>query len=63
MSKPLTESVLCRLTSESFVTYLGHAEAFEFAMHPGVSVGITGEAVADLNYVVASRRPQHGGHF
>jgi ribosomal protein S18 acetylase RimI-like enzyme len=63
MSKPLTESVLRRLTSESFVTYLGQAETFESAMHPGVSSAITGEAVADLNYVVAGRRANDGGHF
>jgi ribosomal protein S18 acetylase RimI-like enzyme len=63
MSKPLTESVLRRLTSEALVTYLGHAEKFEVTMHPGACAGITGEAVADLNYVVAGRGANDSGHF
>jgi ribosomal protein S18 acetylase RimI-like enzyme len=63
MTKLLTESVLRRLTAESFVTYLGHAETFESGMHPGVSSALTGEPVADLNYVVAGRGANHSGHF
>src|ERR1043165_5559642 len=63
MHKPLTESVLRRLTSEALVAYLGHAEAFEAAIHAGVSLGTSGEAVADLNYVVAGRGANDGGHF
>ena len=63
MSKPPTESVLRRLTSESFVAYLGQAETFESAMHPGVSSALTGEPVADLNYLVAGRGANDSGHF
>ena len=61
MSKPLTESVLRRLASEALVTYLGHAEKFEFTMHPGCCSALTGEPVADLNYVVVGANDS--GHF
>jgi ribosomal protein S18 acetylase RimI-like enzyme len=63
MTKLLTESVLRRLTGESLVTYLGHAEPFESGMHPGVSSTLTGEPVADLNYVVRGRGANDSGHF
>ena len=63
MSKPLTESILRRLASEALVTYLGHAEEFEFTMHPGCCSALTGEPVADLNYVVVGRGANDGGHF
>jgi hypothetical protein len=53
MSKPLTESVLRRLTSEALVTYLGQAETFECTIHPGCCSVSTGEPVADLNYIIA----------
>jgi GNAT superfamily N-acetyltransferase len=63
MSKPLTESVLCRLTSQALVTYLGQAERFECILHPGCCSVTTGEPVADLNYIVAGNRAAEGGAF
>ena len=63
MSKPLTEPVLRRLSSEALVTYLGHAERFECTVGPGVFAGLTGEAVADLNYVVVGRGANDSGQF
>ncbi len=63
MSKPLTESVLSRLTAEALVTYLGQSDRFELTMHPGCCLGLTGEPVADLNYLVAGRGAGDGDHF
>lgn len=63
MDKPLTESVLSRLTSEAILTYLGQAENFEYTMHPGCASGLTGESVADLNYIVAGLGASARGHF
>ncbi len=63
MSTELTEDVLQRLTSEALLTYFGHAARFEFSMHPGCASAHTGVPVADLNYVVAGRDADHGGHF
>jgi ribosomal protein S18 acetylase RimI-like enzyme len=53
--KTLTESVLRRLTSEVFATYLGHAARFEMVARAGWSATFTMEPTADLNYVVAGR--------
>ena len=55
MPKPLTGSVLSRLAAEALATYLGQAEAFELAMHPGCCLVLSGEPVADLNYLVTGR--------
>lgn len=63
MSKPLTESVLRRLTSEALVSYLGQAEKFECTMHPGCCSATTGEPVADLNYIVAGHGATESGAF
>ena len=61
--KPLTESVLRRLTSEALVTAFGQAEKFECTLHPGCTLALTGEPIADMNYVVAGRGASDGGHF
>jgi hypothetical protein len=61
--KPLTESVLRRLTSEAFVTFLGQAERFECGIHPGCTSVLSGEPVADMNQVHAGRGANDGGHF
>ena len=53
MNNELTDAVLFRLTSEALLTYLGHAETFEFTMQPGCASALSGVSVADLNYVVA----------
>jgi hypothetical protein len=63
MSKPLTESVLRRLTSEALVTYLGQADQFECTLRPGCCSVTTGEPVADLNYIVAGHRATENGAF
>ena len=63
MSKPLTESVLRRLTTEALVSYLGQSKRFELTMHPGCCLALTGEPVADLNYLVAGRGAGDGDHF
>jgi len=63
MRKPLTESVLRRLTSEALATYLGQAEKFECSMHPGCCSVTTGEPVADLNYIVAGQGATESGAF
>ncbi len=63
MTKPLTESVLRRLTSEAFVTYLGQAERFECTLRPGCCSVTTGEPVADLNYIVAGHGATESGAF
>ena len=63
MAKPLTESVLCRLTSADLVACLGQAERFEVAMHPGCCLALCNEAVADLNFVVAGRGASVSAHF
>ena len=63
MSKPLTESVLRRLTSEALVSYLGQAAQFECTLRPGCCSATTGEQVADLNYIVAGDGATESGAF
>ena len=63
MPKPLTGSVLSRLAAEALATYLGQAEAFEVAMHPGCCLVRSGEPVADVNYLVARRAAAEGDHL
>jgi len=58
LPKPLTGSVLSRLAAEALATCLGQAEAFEVAMHPGCCLVLSGEPVADVNYLVAGRAPR-----
>ena len=52
MLKPLTETVLRRLTTEALVSFLGQAENFEASLRPGCDLVICNEPVADLNYIV-----------
>ncbi len=61
--KPLTESVLQRLTGQALATYFEQAQSFELAMQPGCCLAFAGEPVADLNYLVAGVRASEGGHF
>ena len=53
MPKPLTESVLKRLTTEALTSFLGQAENFEAVLYPGCDLTLCNEPVADLNYLVA----------
>ncbi len=63
MSTDLTDAVLFRLTSEAFLTYLGHADSFEFTMQAGCASALSGTPVADLNYVVAGPGGGDGQRF
>jgi GNAT superfamily N-acetyltransferase len=63
MSDELTEAVLFRLTSEAFLTYLGHADSFEFTLQAGCASALSGVPVADLNYVVAGPGASDGRRF
>lgn len=55
MSKPLTESVLRRLTAEAFVSFLSESEKFEAVVSPGCAMALCNEPVADLNGIVVGR--------
>ena len=55
MSKPLTESVLRRLTAEAFVSFLSESEKFEAVAHPGCTMALCNEPVADLNGIIVGR--------
>ncbi len=55
MLKPLTESVLRRLTAEAFVSFLAESEKFEAVAHPGCTMALCNEPVADLNGIVVGR--------
>ena len=63
MSKPLTESVLRRLTAEAFVSFLGQSERFEAVLRPGVVLVLCNEPVADLNCLVAGRGADESEYF
>jgi GNAT superfamily N-acetyltransferase len=55
MSKPLTESVLRRLTAEAFISFLSESEKFEAISHPGCTMALCNEPVADLNGIIVGR--------
>ena len=55
MSKPLTESVLRRLTAEAFVSFLSESENFQAVMSPGCAMALCNEPVADLNGIIVGR--------
>jgi len=63
MSKPLTESVLARLTMQGIATFLGQGEKSECVAFPGASLALCHEPVTDLNYVVARRGANEGDRF
>ncbi len=63
MSKPLTEAVLRRLTTEALVTFLGQSEKFEALLRPGCDLTICNEPVADLNYVIAGKGASDNDYF
>ena len=50
--KPLTESVLCRLTNEALCNLLGQAADFEARARPGLQLALSNEPVADMNMLV-----------
>jgi GNAT superfamily N-acetyltransferase len=61
-SKPLSESVLRRLTNVAITTFLGEAARYEAAARPGLQLALSNEAVADLNLLVVGADADHG-HF
>ena len=63
VSKPLTEGVLRRLTTEALISFLGQSERFEAVLRPGCDLTLCNEPVADLNYVIAGRGASDSDHF
>jgi GNAT superfamily N-acetyltransferase len=59
----LTESVLKRLTTEAFVSFLGQSDNFEAILRPGADLVICNEPVADLNCVVAGSGAANNDYF
>jgi GNAT superfamily N-acetyltransferase len=51
-SKPLSEAVLRRLTSDALTTFLGEAADYEAAARPGLQLALSNEPVADMNMLV-----------
>ncbi len=50
--KPLTESVLRRLTNDALTTFLGQAARYETVGRPGLQLVLSNEPVADMNMLV-----------
>jgi ribosomal protein S18 acetylase RimI-like enzyme len=61
-SKPLSESVLLRLTHVALTAFLGEAAGYEAAARPGLQLVLSNEAVADMNMLVVGAGADHG-HF
>ncbi len=61
-SKPLSESVLRRLTNDALTTFLGQAALYEAAARPGLQLVLSNEPVADLNMLVVGAGADHD-HF
>jgi len=52
----LTHGQLERLSLEALVAFYDHAAGFEAHLAPGCSLVLSGEPVADLNYLLAGRK-------
>lgn len=52
VSKPLSQSVLRRLTNDAITTFLGEATRYEAAACPGLQLALSNEPVADMNMLV-----------
>ena len=63
MGDERTEAALFRLTSEAFLAYLGHGDAFAFTMQSGCASALSGTPVADLNDVVVGPGTSDGCRF
>ncbi|KKO46708.1 hypothetical protein WG68_05355 [Arsukibacterium ikkense] len=61
-SKPLSESVLRRLTNDAVTMFLGEAARYEAAARPGLQLALCNEAVADMNMLIVGAGADHG-HF
>ena len=60
--KPLTESILRRLTNDAITRFLGEAEHYEAAARPGLQLALSNEPVADMNMLIVGAGADHG-HF
>lgn len=63
MQKPLTESVLRRLSSQGLAGFLGQSESFEAVFRPGCDLILSNEPVADLNGLVVGPGAVENGSF
>jgi GNAT superfamily N-acetyltransferase len=54
-SKPLTESVLRRLTNDALSIFMSESAGLELAARPGLLLALTNEAIADMNMLVAGK--------
>jgi predicted N-acetyltransferase YhbS len=61
--RALSESVLRRLMNDAMFNLVGQSPQAEFVMYPGCCLALTGEPVADLNYVIAGHGANDGGRF
>jgi ribosomal protein S18 acetylase RimI-like enzyme len=61
--RALPEAVLRRLTSDAMLNMFGQSPQAEFVVYPGCCLALTGEPVADANYVIAGRGANDGGRF
>ena len=50
--KPLSETILRRLTNDALTTFLGEAANYEAAARPGLQLALSNEPVADMNMLV-----------
>ena len=60
--KPLSETILRRLTNNALTTFLGEAAHYEAAARPGLQLALSNEPVADMNMVVGGAGADHP-HF
>jgi GNAT superfamily N-acetyltransferase len=63
MTKPLTESVLRRLSSAGLAAFLGQAEKFEAVLRPGCDLILSNEPIADMNALVVGPGAVENGFF
>lgn len=54
-NKPLTESVIRRLTNSALCSFLGEADDFESAARPGIQLALSNEPIADMNMLVLGK--------
>ena len=63
MTKPLTESVLRRLSSAGLAAFLGQSEKFEAVLRPGCDLILSNERVADMNGLIVGSAAVGNGSF